>query len=94
MAVPQQDLPVRRKLGRKGDAVRIRRKVPIHVCLYCGTVITVPYICYTGVPGGGGAARPTGRLSEKSVLLNTIFSRRPVLRLHKSADGMHFLVNM
>ena len=44
MAVPQDALPWRRKLGRKGKTVRIRRKDMDNIGLYCGTVITVPYI--------------------------------------------------
>ena len=43
MAVPQNALPLRRKFRRKGSTVRIRRKNPVELRSYCGTVITVPY---------------------------------------------------
>ena len=43
MAVPRDALALRRKCGRKGNALRIRRKIPVDDGRYCGTVITVPY---------------------------------------------------
>ena len=43
MAVPQDALPLHRELGRKGNAVRIRRNIYVDVRWFCGTVITVPY---------------------------------------------------
>ena len=43
MAVPQDAPPLCRKLGRRGNALRIRRNNPVDGRWYCGTVITVPY---------------------------------------------------
>ena len=43
MAVPQDALPLRRELGRKGNMVRIRRNISVDGRWFCGTVITVPY---------------------------------------------------
>ena len=45
MAVPQDALPLRRELGRKGNMVRIRRNISVDGRWFCGTVITVPYGC-------------------------------------------------
>ena len=43
MAVPQDAPPLCRKVGRRGNAVRIRRKKAIDGSWYRGTVMTVPY---------------------------------------------------
>ena len=43
MAVPQEQVSIRRAFGRRGNTIRIRRKYSITDMSYCGTVITVPY---------------------------------------------------
>ena len=60
MAVPQNAPPLRRKLGRKGNTVRIRRKNPIGSSWYCGTVITVPYKMVERRGDSRIARRPSG----------------------------------
>jgi hypothetical protein len=43
MAVPQDALPLCRKVGRKRNMLRIRRENSVDGSWCCGTVITVPY---------------------------------------------------
>ena len=50
MAVPQEQVSIRRAFGRRGNTIRIRRKYSITVRSYCGTVITVPYGHHVNFP--------------------------------------------